>query len=103
MLWIERNAAIGRVGRGQLLEDPHRVEPAQSAAADLLASSRSPPCPSLGGRPQHVDGEVLVRIPLQRVRRNAFRGERRRRLGDDALVVVHLEQLGDNVATSSWG
>ena len=47
--------------------------------------------PELGGLAQHVEGEVLGGIPLQRVRRDALLGERGRRLGDDALVVVEAE------------
>ena len=55
----------------------------------------------LRGFAQHIDGEVLVGIPVQGMRCKAFGGERRRRLDDDALVVVHLEQ-SMSVRSSSW-
>ena len=82
----------GRIGDGQLLEDPHRVEAAQPAAAGvLLAVDRRHA--QLGGLAQHVDREVLGAVPLQRVRRKALLGERGRRLGDHAFVVVQAEEL----------
>ena len=50
------------IGGGQLLEDPHGVEAAQAAAADVLgAVDRRHP--QLGGLTQHVDREVLVGCP----------------------------------------
>ena len=80
----------GRVGDGQLLEDPHPVEPAQPAAADILAAIDRRHA-EFGGLAQHVDREMLGGIPFQGVRRKAFGGERGRRLGDHPFVVVEGE------------
>ena len=78
------------IGRRQLLEDAHGVEPAQPAAADVLATVDRRHA-ELGGLAQHIGGEVLGRIPFQRVWREALLGERGRRLGDHAFVVVQTE------------
>ena len=72
---------------GQLLEDPHPVQTAQPAAADVVAAIDGRHA-QLGGLAQHVDRKMLAGIPFQGVRGKPFGGERGRRLGDDALVVV---------------
>ncbi len=92
MLWIDRNAATGRVGDGELLEDPHAVQAAQPATARVLLTVDRRHA-QLGGLAQHVDGEVLGGVPLQRVRRDALLGELGRRLGDHARVVVEAEVI----------
>ena len=48
--------------------------------------------PELGRLAQHVGGEVLGGVPLQRVWREPLVGERGRRLGDHAFVVVEPEE-----------
>ncbi len=77
---------------GELLEDAHRIQPAQPAAADVLAAVDRRHA-ELGRLAQHVGGEVLVLIPLQRIWREALFGERGRRLGDHAFVVVQPEEV----------
>jgi hypothetical protein len=44
--------------------------------------------PSSAASRNHVGGEVVVLVPLQCVWREALFGERGRRLGDHAFVVV---------------
>ena len=90
-----------RIGAGQLLEDPHGVEAAQPAAADvLIAVDRRHP--KLGGLPQLLDREVMCAVPFQRMRGKPLLGERGRRLGDHAFVVVQAEEL-QRCSTSSSG
>ena len=80
------------IGGGQLLEDAHGVEPAQPAAADVLAAVDRRHA-ELGRLAQHVGGEVVVLVPLQRIWREPLFGERGRRLGDHAFVVVQTEEV----------
>ncbi len=47
--------------------------------------------PSSAGLAQHIGGEVVRLVPLQRVWREALLGERGRRFGDHAFVVVEPE------------
>ena len=79
---------------GELLEDAHPVESAQPAAADVVAAVDRRHA-EFGRLAQHVDREVLARVPFQRVRGDALGGERGRRLGDHAFVVVQAEELHD--------
>ena len=90
MLWIDRNAAMVGSAGGELLEDAHRIQPAQLAATDILAAVDGRHS-QLGRLAQHVDGEVMVLVPLQRIWRKTLFGERGRRLGDHAFVVVQAE------------
>jgi len=76
-----------RARDGQLLEDAHPVEPAQPAAAHVLAAVDRRH-PEFGGLAQHVGRKVLGGVPFQGVRGDALGGEGRRRLGDDPFVVV---------------
>ena len=100
MLWMDRNAAMVGSACGQLLEDAHGVEAAQPAAADVLAAVDRRHA-ELGRLAQYVDGEVMVLVPLQCVWREALFGERGRRLGDHAFVVVQAEVV--HVPTSLSG
>jgi hypothetical protein len=52
----------------------------------------------LGRLAQFVGREMLGRVPLQCMGRKAFGGERGRRFGDDALVVV---EQGEGHRTTS--
>ena len=80
------------IGGGQLLEDAHGVDAAQPAAACVLtAVDRRHP--QLGGLTQLVDREVMGAVPFQRIWGKPLLGERGRRLGDHAFVVVQAEEL----------
>ncbi len=75
---------------GELLEDAHCIQPAQLTASDVLPAVDSGHA-ELGRLAQHVGGEVVVLVPFQRVWREPLFGERGRRLGDHAFVVVQTE------------
>ncbi len=81
-----------RARDGQLLEDPHTVQTAQPAAADVVATIDGRHA-QFGGLAQHVHRKMLTGVPFQGVRGKPFGGERGRRLGDDPLVVVQIEEL----------
>ncbi len=94
----------GRVGGGQLLEDADRVDAAQAAAAGVFTAVDRRHA-QLGCLAQFVDREVMRLVPLQCVWGKALLGERGRRLGDHAFVVVQAEELHGSTSgsTSSWG
>ena len=80
------------VGGGQLFEDAHGVDAAQSASTGVLtAVDRRHP--QLGSLTQLVDREVMRAVPLQRIWGKPLFSERARRLGDYAFVVVQAEEL----------
>ena len=82
----------GGIGGGQLLEDAHGVDAAQTAAAGVfIAVDRRHA--QLGSLTQFVDRKVMRPVPLQRIWGKPLFGERGRRLGDDAFVVVQTEEL----------
>ena len=76
-----------RVGDGELLEDPHGVDPAQAGTADVLAAVDRRDA-QFRRLPQHLDGEMLGLVPVQGVRCQAFGREGGRGLDDHPFVAV---------------
>ena len=70
----------------QLLEDQRRVGRAEPGAADLLAHA-DPGEAELGRLAQHVDRQMALAIPVERMRREALFGEGARHIDDRLLFV----------------
>ncbi|MNN76051.1 hypothetical protein D3C81_1923990 [compost metagenome] len=74
----------------QLFKDHRGLDAAQGHAAVLLAGIDAAEA-HLGRRLHHIDREMLVLVPLGRVRRQLGVGEGPRRVLNGALVVVEGE------------
>ena len=82
----------GGVGGGQLFEDANGVDAAQPAAAGVFTAVDRRHA-ELGGLAQFVDRKVMRLVPFQCVWGKTLFGERGRRLGDHAFVVIQTEEL----------
>jgi hypothetical protein len=80
----------GRTARRQRLEDQRRVEACHSGAADVLANVDAAHT-ERGCFAHHVDGEMLLLVPAQRVRRDLFRRKRQRHVANRDLILVQSE------------
>ena len=90
MLWMEMNAdTVGQACR-QRLEDQRRVEARQRRAADIVLDVDAAHA-ELGGFAHHIDREMLLLVPAQRMRRDFFRGKVPRHLANRNLVLVERE------------
>ena len=74
----------------QRLEDQRGVEPRQRRAADVVADVDAAHA-ERGRLAHHVDREMLLLVPAQRMRRDLFRGEFPRHVANRDLVLVESE------------
>ena len=90
MLWIEMKAdTVGQPGR-QRLEDQRGVEAGHGRAADVVLDVDAAHA-ERGRFPHHVDREMLLLVPAQRMRRDLLGGEFARHVANRHLVLVESE------------
>ena len=79
-----------RAALRQRLEDQRGVETRQRRAADIVADIDAADA-ELGGLAHHVDREMLLLVPADRMRRDFLRGEIPRHVANRNLVLVECE------------
>jgi len=87
---------------GERLEDQHGVQPPERRTADIVADIDAAKA-ERPGLADHIGGEVLCLVPVERIGRDAIRREGLGHLLDGALFLVEFELASARIDCSVHG